>query len=53
MKKIIGYAIIYNNRNSFVIVDGAFYNDKLDLEIMRKEESQRLKKKCFIKKILL
>lgn len=51
MRKAIGYALIYKNRESFVVVDGAFYNNKKDLGDMQKEVSQRLKKKVYIRKI--
>lgn len=51
MKKLIGDAMVYKNRGSFVIIDNSFYKDASSLNDEAKELSQKLKKKVFIKKI--
>lgn len=51
MKKLIGYAMVYKNRDSFVVVDNSFYKDASKLSDEAKEISQKLKKKVFIKKV--
>lgn len=51
-KKLIGYAMCYRNRTSFVIVERSFYkNDSVLLRQEAKELSQKMKKKIFIKKV--
>lgn len=50
-KKLIGYALVYKNRDSFVIINKEFFKNKNGLSEAMKEDSQALKKKVFIKKV--
>lgn len=51
MKKLIGYAMVYKSRDSFVVVGNSFYKDASKLSDEAKEISRELKKKVFIKKV--